>query len=159
MTLVLGRIGLSGLSVFSCGIFLLQNGSLPCITQISASVINKYNSIKASTKEKCRLTAGGLLMAQKGSRPVQAQTCSGSFKIFFTAFVTSSSVSCMFTCRSGSSTLPVYSHIKPERWLRGSILQDIQQRARSTPVKPLAIKALSLDSWGAYFILSLPVSL
>src|SRR3954463_14662339 len=51
----------------------------------------------------------------------------------------------------------VYSHIKPERRLRGSILQDIQQRARSTPVKPLARKVLSLDNWGAYLLLSLPV--
>src|SRR4051812_47750583 len=105
------------------------------------------------------LTAGGLLVAQKGSRPVRAQTYSGSFRIFFTASVTSSSVSWMFTCRRGSLTLPVYSHIKPERWLRGSMLQDIQQRARSTPVKPLAIKALSLDSWGAYLLLSLAVNL
>src|SRR3954468_15452620 len=90
------------------------------------------------------LTAGGLLVAQKGSRPVRAQRCSGSFNIFFTASVTSSSVSWMLTCQSGSSTLPVYSHIKPERWLRGSMLHDIQQHERSIPVKPLAMKALSL---------------
>ena len=39
------------------------------------------------------LTAGGLLKVQKGSGPVWAQTASGSFSIFFTASVTSASVS------------------------------------------------------------------
>ena len=105
------------------------------------------------------LTAGGLLVAQKGSRPVWAQRCSGSFSIFFTASMTSSSESWMLVCRSGSSTLPVYLHIKPERRLRGSMLHDIQQRARLTPVKPLAIKAPRFDSWGAYLLLSCVVNL
>ena len=65
----------------------------------------------------------------------------------------------MLVCRSGSSTLPVYLHIKPERRLRGSMLHDIQQRARSTPVKPLAMKAQSLDNCGAYLLLSLALNL
>ena len=42
---------------------------------------------------------------------------------------------------------------------KGSMLHDIQQQARSTPVKPLAIKALSFDSWGAYLLLSWAVNL
>ena len=58
-----------------------------------------------------------------------------------------------------SSTLPAYSHIKPERQLRGSTLHDIKQRARSTPVKPLAMKAQSLDNCGAYLLLSLALNL
>ena len=39
------------------------------------------------------LTVGGLLETQKGLNPVWLQTASGSFSIFFTASVTSASVS------------------------------------------------------------------
>ena len=70
---------------------------------------------KRFSKEKNQsLTAGGLLVAQNGSRPVLAQMCFGSFCILCTASVISSPESWSFECRSGSSTLSVYSHIKPE---------------------------------------------
>ena len=121
--------------------------------------MTRYINNRFSKKKNQILTVGGLLVAQKGSRPFLAQICSSSFSILFTASVISSSVSWILECRSGSSTLPVYLHIKLERWLRGSMLHDIQQHARSIPVKPLAIKALSFDSWGAYLLLSWAVNL
>ena len=68
------------------------------------------------------LTAGGLLKVQKVSSPVWAQTASGSFNMFFTASVSSASVSWMSMCRWASFKLPVYSHIKLERRLKGRIL-------------------------------------
>ena len=95
------------------------------------------------------LIAGGSLEVQKGLNPVWLQTASGSFSIFFTASVTSASVSWMSMYRWGSFKLSVYSHIKPGRRLKGNMLQVIQQRAKSTPVKPFALKALSFDSCGA----------
>ena len=104
------------------------------------------------------LTAGGLLEVQKGLNLVWPQTASGSFNIFLTASVTSASVSWILICHWGSVKLPVYSHIKSERRLNGKILQDIQQRKKSTPVKPLAMKALCLASCGANVDRSLAVS-
>ena len=60
------------------------------IITLSESIWTEANS---DTKDYMILTAGGLLKVQKGSSPVWAQTASGSFSIFFTASVTSSSVS------------------------------------------------------------------
>ena len=119
--------------------------ALIMLTLILKTMTRHINN-RFSKEKNQSLTAGGLLVAQKGSRPVLAQTCFGSFSILCTASVISSPESWSLECRSGSSTRPEYSHIKPEHRLRGSMLHDIQQRARSTPVKPLAIKALSFDS-------------
>ena len=150
-TLVFWRSGFAGLSCgfagLSCGFF-FQNGSSP------RQRCTKFweNIWKKQVKEQkgyMILTVGGLLETQKGLNPVWLQTASGSFSIFFTASVTSASVSWMSTCRWGSFKLPVYSHIKPGRRLKGNMLQVIQQRAKSTRVKPFAIKALSFDSCGA----------
>ena len=95
-TLVFGRTGLTGLSCgltgLSCGGFLFQNGSSPCQKIITLSE-NIWTEANSDTKDYMILTAGGLLKVQKGSSPVWAQTASGSFSIFFTASVTSASVS------------------------------------------------------------------
>ena len=91
-TLVFGRTGLTGLSCgfasLFCDGFLFQNGSSPC--QKNNHTWTEANS---DTKDYMILTVGGLLKVQKGSSPVWARTASGSFRIFFTASVTSSSVS------------------------------------------------------------------
>ena len=103
ITLVFGRTGLTGLSCgltgLSCGFaglscdgFLFQNGSSLC--QKNNHTFREYlDRSKFRHKGYMILTAGGLLKVQKGSSLVWAQTTSGSFSIFFTASVTSSSVS------------------------------------------------------------------
>ena len=95
-TLVFGRTGLTGLSCgfagLSCDGFLFQNGSSPYQKIITLSE-NIWTEANSDTKDYMILTAGGLLKVQKGSSPVWAQTASSSFRIFFTASVTSSSVS------------------------------------------------------------------
>ena len=95
-TLVFGQTGLTGLSCgfagLSCDGFLFQNGSSPCQKIITLSE-NIWTEANSDTKDYMIFTAGGLLKVQKGSSPVWEQTTSGSFSIFFTASVTSSSVS------------------------------------------------------------------
>ena len=52
-----------------------------------------FERSKLEQKSYVILTVGGLLETQKGLNPVWLQTASGSFSIFFTASVTSASVS------------------------------------------------------------------
>ena len=138
ITFVLGRGVLASLSWG----FFFQNGSSPC-QRWTKSWENIWKE-QVRTKSYVILTVGGLLEAQKGLSPVLLQAISGSFNIFLTASVTSASVSWTSICRWGSFKLPVYSHIKPGRRLKGKMLQVIQQRAKSTPVKPFAIKLWAL---------------
>ena len=95
-TLVFGRTGLTGLSCgfagLSCDGFLFRMDHHPVRKIITLSE-NIWTEANSDTKDYMILTAGGLLKVQKGSSPVWAQTASGSFSIFFTASVTSSSVS------------------------------------------------------------------
>ena len=95
-TSIIGQTGLTGLSCgfagLSCDGFLFQNGSSPCQKIITLSE-NIWTEANSDRKDCMILTAGGLLKVQKGSSLVWAQTASGSFSIFFTASVTSASVS------------------------------------------------------------------
>ena len=106
----------------------------------------------------CKLTAGGLLKVLKGLSHVLLHSFKGSFSNFLVASLIYTSDSWMSQWRWGSFTLPVYSHIKPGQWLNGKILQDTQHRTRSTPVKPLAIRALSFENDGTYLARSFALS-